>query len=117
MNIAIPFLVYAGVALSTSLPDGYRLEKNDKGERFLSNGDGEVVVEPNILSYGYDDDRFVACITNESPDKELKRYVVVRFSDGRVRDTGNLHNWHHLLEDIAGLEEIELHPITKETCP
>lgn len=104
-------------ACSASLPDGYALEKNSAGEMYLKNPQEIMVVYPKILSYGYNEEHFVACIKDDIPNAELKRYSFVNLKNGNAIATTNLKQWNYFLKEIPSLGKVKLNQVGDETCP
>ena len=118
--IGVTFLVQFALinsACSASLPDGYTLEKNSAGEMYLKNPQGMIVVYPKILSYGYNEEHFVACIKDEILNAELKRYSFVNLKNGNAVATTNLKQWNYFLKEIPSLGKVKLNQVGEEQCP
>jgi len=116
MNIAT--LITLSIAtLSTPLPEGYNLQKNSSGDIYLTNPKQVTIIDPKILSFGYNKDYFIACIKNNHPHMELKRYVIVNFNNGSTIDTVNINNWEYFIQKIPALTEVKVNQISNEQCP
>lgn len=110
-------ILFLKSACSASLPFGYSLEKNSAGDMYLANSKGVILVYPKILSYGYNENYFVACIKDKIQNADLKRYSFVNFVNGNAIATSNLKQWIYFLNVIPGLGEVKLKQVGDEPCP
>lgn len=110
---------------SQSLPLGYKLEKNQSGELHLVNPEGDEVVEPKILSYGFDKNNFVACVKpndefivdNLRKIADKKRFQAVNFNSGMAVHLLNKKQWEDFVKSVPDVGKVKLKQLSDETCP
>ena len=104
-------------AMAMDLPKGYALQENDKGEFYVTNKEDTIMIEPKIISLGYNPNWIVACIQNISIDTEEKRYIFVDLKWGGATDTVNKKNWEYFKTVYPEMENISMQQLSDDTCP
>lgn len=99
------------------LPRGHNLKQNEQGEYYVINDDKVVMIEPSIISIGYNKKWILACISNISIDSENKRMVFINLETGGMSDTINRENWENFKEVYQGLSDVAMQPLRDESCP
>ncbi len=99
------------------LPDGHKLLQNEQGEYYIENKEGIVMIDPSIISLGHQRQWIVACVKNDSIDTDPKRYYFINLKIGGTTDSINQENWEYFKTAYDGLGDVELKPLTEETCP
>ena len=104
--------------LSMDLPRGHVLKQNDRGEYYVENSGKITMIEPSIISIGYNKKWILACIRNTAIDSDEKRMVFINLQNGGgTTDTINRDNWKRFEGIYPDLTEITLKPLQDETCP
>lgn len=107
------------------MPEGYKLEKNANGQLSLINPEGTEVVEPIILSYGFDADNFIACVKPDDTHlmehlrkvTDPKRFQAVNFRSGTAMHFINKKQWDDFVKLVPAVGTVKLNQIGTETCP
>lgn len=111
------FLIFPAPLRAVELPMGHSLKQNDKGEHYVVNGEGIVMIEPSIISIGFNEKWILACISNVSFDTDLKRMIFVNIKNSGATDTINQKNWKEFKSIYKELGTITLEKLQDASCP
>ena len=111
------YLIFPASLQAMELPMGHILKQNDKGEYYVINSGKVVMIEPSIISIGYNKNWILTCIYNVSIDSDLKRMIFINLKNGGASDTINQKNWEGFKSIYQELETITLEKLQDDSCP
>ncbi len=115
--LLVLIFIFPVQVLSKDLPHGHQLLQNEKGDYYVINSQKITMIEPAIITMGYDRKWILACIKNRSIDSDEKRMVCVNLKNGGTVDTIRRENWENFKGIYPELTGIKLEPLLDEPCP